>query len=129
MNKTALFILSFLATVPVLFTPFWWCIPIQVVACGLAIVVHASSGVAPWRSMKLSMFYAGVCFLGLACVSSLTWPWALLASIGSHFLGVLLAGLLMGRGDVKKNDPLQQEWIPRDDPRRKTDGDDVRRIL
>ena len=119
MKKSTLFVLSFLATVPVLLSPQWWSVPIQVIACGLVVVVHASSGVSKEESIKISMFYSGVCFLGLVCVSSLAWPWALLASIGAHFLGVLSAGLLLGRGDVECEEPPVQEWIPKDDPRYK----------
>lgn len=93
MKKSTYTGLAIAAVAPVLLTPNWWVVPLQVLGCTVVDSLHIGVGVEKNDVVKLSLCFSTLFFLGMTFASGVPWPLAFLAAVGSHFLGALAARL------------------------------------
>ena len=93
MKKSTYAGLAIAAVAPVLLTPSWWIVPLQILGCSIVDSLHIGVGVGKSDVVKLSLCFSALFFLGMTFASGVPWPLALLAAIGSHFLGAMAARL------------------------------------
>ena len=93
MKKSTYAGLAIVAVAPVLLTPSWWIVPLQVLGCAVVDSLHIGVGVGKNDVVKLSLCFSALFFIGMTFASGVPWPLALLATVGSHFLGAMAARL------------------------------------